>query len=446
MSNTPNYRVGVGRLVTDRYDFQNHIDGYSYRHEADNIELNPYLTIDGTQRKNVQEALTAALPYLVTPTLPDATSSVKGVIQLAGDLADVSSTASNVKVSGLRGYPITNSVPLNNDVLTYDSTLNAWKPAQPQNVFTAGGDLSGSNTSQTIVKLTGQSGYVYSDASHITFNSTSSMTRLYHKYTSSGDGNLFSIMAQDSSTGNGGPFEVRSGIGSGANCYNGNLSFYQGTVVSLKMSELSQVPTNTHRKVISLFSDISTTELPDDTGSGVVYLKNAWVDPGEGIPSGGAVLYSSDGKLNVLETSGNKFTISKSNTVYCNCTSKYGTSLYPYINYNSTDLDWASDEFVFGLSNIKSNDIVNVQFNGNLLIGGVSGIVKLVVQDDYASYRVIDQISKNSINDHISMSCSYKFDSDVTSANVGLMLQTSNASYPIQIYKPLSLFVQVIRL
>ncbi len=50
---------GYGRLTTDRFLFQHHVDGVQLRHKADQIDLNPQLTINSTPNiPNVQAALT----------------------------------------------------------------------------------------------------------------------------------------------------------------------------------------------------------------------------------------------------------------------------------------------------------------------------------------------------------------------------------------------------
>lgn len=133
-----NYIRGVGRLAVDRYQFQDHVDGYSFNHTADSVELNPHLNIDG-ERSTVQAALEAALPYLTTTSIPDANvTGTKGLITLAGgDLAGSGSTATSVKVSGLQGTPIS---PMGSITSGYVLSWNgsSWVPAEaytPSNQF-----------------------------------------------------------------------------------------------------------------------------------------------------------------------------------------------------------------------------------------------------------------------------------------------------------------------
>lgn len=119
---TPNFKPGVGRLVTDRFDFQNHTDGYNFNHKANQIVLSPTISISGTQT-NVQGALTAIVASLAAPSVPDASTSVKGVIQLAGDLAG---TATSVSVVKLNGKPIVSTIPNTNELLIW--TGSTWEP------------------------------------------------------------------------------------------------------------------------------------------------------------------------------------------------------------------------------------------------------------------------------------------------------------------------------
>jgi hypothetical protein len=118
----PNYKPSIGRLVTDRFDFQKHVDGYNTKHNADKIVLNPPVTITGT-KTNVQDAIAALSLLISPPSIPDATTSTKGIVQLAGD---INGTATSVSVIALRGYPVANLTPNLSDLFTWDGS--AWTP------------------------------------------------------------------------------------------------------------------------------------------------------------------------------------------------------------------------------------------------------------------------------------------------------------------------------
>jgi hypothetical protein len=55
----PNYNLPAGGLATSRYDFENHIEGLAFRHNANQIDIIPSVTINGTQYITVADALVA---------------------------------------------------------------------------------------------------------------------------------------------------------------------------------------------------------------------------------------------------------------------------------------------------------------------------------------------------------------------------------------------------
>jgi hypothetical protein len=149
---TPNFVPGVGRLVTDRYDFEAHVEGTAFRHNANQIDLFPTLVIENTTCTTVQQALNELTQFIVAPTVSPATYTSLGTIQLAGDLYVPGSTATNPKVGGLQGYPVSTLPPTDGQVLTFNA--GAWGPAAPSG-FIPSHDLSGSLTSQTVIGIQG---------------------------------------------------------------------------------------------------------------------------------------------------------------------------------------------------------------------------------------------------------------------------------------------------
>ncbi len=151
---TPNYKPGVGRLVTDRFDFQKHIDGQDFRHNADQINLTPPVTL-GTPQTNVQSAIEQIKVILdgsIAPLIPDATTLQKGIVQLAGDIGG---TATSVSVLALRGYPISATAPtIVGQVLTWNGS--AWIPQSLSGAFTFAGDVTGNAGATTVVALNGK--------------------------------------------------------------------------------------------------------------------------------------------------------------------------------------------------------------------------------------------------------------------------------------------------
>lgn len=60
---TPNYKPGVGQLVTNRYDFENHIEGNSFRHNATQIDIaNPSAAPGGAT--TVESALDVVATFI----------------------------------------------------------------------------------------------------------------------------------------------------------------------------------------------------------------------------------------------------------------------------------------------------------------------------------------------------------------------------------------------
>jgi hypothetical protein len=79
MSHDTTFTSGIGRLAVDRYDFKDHVDGYSDKHNADAITVTPGITLDGSSRTDVYTALTA-----ISSQLADLALSGKGFL-LVGD-------------------------------------------------------------------------------------------------------------------------------------------------------------------------------------------------------------------------------------------------------------------------------------------------------------------------------------------------------------------------
>ena len=150
---TPNFNPqSGGRLVTDRYDFEAHVIGTNFRHIADQIDLSPTITIGGSPTTDVQDALNALnnLINAFTPVL--ATTSVLGIIQLAGDLNGSGTTATTPKVSGLQGFPVLSTPPgASGKVLTWGGS--SWSPQ----FITLGGDIQGAYTSNKVTAISGPS-------------------------------------------------------------------------------------------------------------------------------------------------------------------------------------------------------------------------------------------------------------------------------------------------
>lgn len=64
MSNTPNFRTGVGRLATDYFDFLKHTQGTDFNHNSDGILINPAINLNGTNYTDLTSALEGLSNYI----------------------------------------------------------------------------------------------------------------------------------------------------------------------------------------------------------------------------------------------------------------------------------------------------------------------------------------------------------------------------------------------
>jgi len=299
---TTNFRSGVGRLATDRYDFQNHIDGSPPYHKASIITLDPAIVIDSVSCTNVQTAITQLAPFAVA--VPDATISTKGIIQLAGDL---SGTATNIVASAsrLRGYDVSLIAPtIAGQVLTWSSASSYWYPAAIPVQFVPGNDLQGTSTNQEVIGITGISDQTLIKCNTLQFDGDLLAPKIMQEETRN-NGATLSILAQNSSLLAGGDVAISGGYG------NSELGSVQLQIqpTDSTFSTLLHAISIDNRRILGLVSntEITNTEMPASTGDLVVYLKNAVANPSSssGVrPVNGCVVYSSNGVLCVKQANG----------------------------------------------------------------------------------------------------------------------------------------------
>lgn len=297
----PNFNSPVGRLATDRYDFESHLEGTNFRHNATQIDLNPGLTVALVPQGTVQEALAALAALSVPPSVPDATISTKGIIQLAGDIAG---TSTNVKVTGLQGFPVSTLTPTASQVLTWSGT--AWTPTASGSGFVASGDLAGTNVSQQVIGLTGTAGFITITGNVLGFASTSS-PGIFQSPTSIANGKDFNFRAQDSTGAglNGGTVRIGGGA-AGAGGLRGGIRLESDGHNLLQVTE----PV-TGQRVLALVSDfnINAGNMPANSGDMVVFIADCLTPPTSGLPTSGSILYSSGGKLFVTQANGDNFSV-----------------------------------------------------------------------------------------------------------------------------------------
>ena len=327
----PNYKKDVGRLITDRYDFEKHLNGTDFRHNATQIDLYPTVVIDGSPKTNVQDAIKTLADIIYTPSLPEATATSLGVIKLSGD---ISGTAYNIIVNKIQGKPISTLVPTSGQVLTWEGAF--WSPSDPINIFSAGLDLSGNNIDQRVVKISGNDlGKVTIPASSFTF-SENSTPEFNQEDMASGNAIDFVISAQKSlASGNGGNVLISGGLGSSGDSGGVTLSLGGSDNKMLQASNFDS------RRILALCGETTITSANVPSGDLMVYVKDTASPPDSG-PIGGALLYSVDGQLHVRESSGNNFIIESISNESIPNPSIWGDATNQTYSYRSLDYTTAA--------------------------------------------------------------------------------------------------------
>jgi len=301
-----------GRLATDRYDFELHIEGKAFRHNATHIDLFPALVFDGYGlQTTVQGALNALSNLINPPPVPNATTSSLGIVQLAGDIGGV---ATNVVVTQIQGKPINTLVPNLNDVLTWNGS--AWGPSPSLNAFSANGDLSGTNVLQRVIGLTGTSGVVSAVCNTINFG-LGTVPLLTQTTNSSGNGIDFTIRAQASSLsgGNGGNVVLSGGTRvSGLGAVRGGAKLQLDGYTLVQLNEV--LP---GQRILSLVGsgNVTSTDMPSGSGDRVIYIRDVLFNDGYGSfgtipvtpPNNGTVVFSNGGQLWVQQSNGTQFAV-----------------------------------------------------------------------------------------------------------------------------------------
>jgi hypothetical protein len=302
---SPNYKNDVGRLVTDRFAFQKHITGTDFRHNATQIDLSPAITIDGNTVTTVQQAAEALAIITSPPIIQEATTIQKGIVQLSGDIGGIST---NVLVTKLQGKPISTITPISGDVLTWDNASSSWTPKPATNAFSAAGDLSGNNTLQQVVGVTGTAGTLRISCNILNFILSATPT-ITQTTTSIGHAKDLVIAAQSTTAVNsdGGDL-ILSGGDNGLGGIRGGVHLKMGAG-EIRMLQLAELPTD--RKIMSLLhnNDLQLADMPANTGDMVIYVRDTITPPTTGNPLNGTIVYSSGGQLWIKQQDGNNFPV-----------------------------------------------------------------------------------------------------------------------------------------
>lgn len=175
-----------------------------------------------------------------------------------------------------------------------DIALVDWGNINGVNTCTIGNGATGTYVTGTTVFMNTQ---------NIT-NPAASGAPTYSQASNSGNGNAYTIRAQSSSgsNGNGGRLQLRGGALNGSGL-KGPISLQlNGTTET--MIEIAEPATGGRRVVsLALGADITTTEMPANTGDKVIFIGNAATAP-TADSVGGGILYCEAGALKYRGTAG----------------------------------------------------------------------------------------------------------------------------------------------
>jgi hypothetical protein len=382
----------TGRLVLDRYDFDKHLDGSDFKHNANNINLVNSIedTTTHVHYTNVEDAI----HYIYSNAniqLPSATATLAGIVKLKGDLKDNQSNPSiflrdNITVVGLQKTPISSTLPNNNQVLRYISGSGSgsgkWEPSDITFSLTFDGDVSavrtGSNYTISVKELTGSGvdNNVIAKSAALTINNQGSFYINWVKTTAS-SANTLNLLGQESTVGSGGDIILTSGQGNTATNH-GKIKLSLNNLYSFGLS--TTLAGNNYTYLTGDFSpgdyslDAKGAVLIKDVGNSSVITGNI---------NGGVALYSYNGKLNLFYNDKNVIlgeldenVIEWGSTVKVN-TYKYSINQlanlapFSFLSKNSFKLD-----IIVVAKDITNNNYYseNISYFGNNISGTLSQI------------------------------------------------------------------------
>lgn len=314
MPQQPNYNRNTGRLTTDRFDFEKHINATDDRHDGYDIDMVPTIVIGGNSYTNVRAAIDALNAIVSPASVQDATTSVKGILKLAQDLAG---TASAPKVIGIQNRAISTLTPTDSQVLTWNGTTHVWEPQTSLSSFTTGNDLAGDNVSQQVISLTGSGGTsiqnrpIPINCGIVQFNSTVTSPSITQITTSSSVGAPLTIKAQSTSLANqpGGSLILSGGTKNGSGAKGGVSLRMNGGATTEMMLQL--VEPISGQRVLGLLKAgvVNSTDMPANTGDMVMFIGNTTTPPTSGTPANGVIMFADSGVLKIKQADGTVFPV-----------------------------------------------------------------------------------------------------------------------------------------
>lgn len=108
-----NFTPGIGGLATNRYDFESHIEGTAFRHNATQVDLKPPVEINGIPYFNVEDVLNAVSSFVT-----QAQANGQGFVTI-GDGYDCYAASDSTSPT-----PPNDSSPFDSTVPSLDAALN----------------------------------------------------------------------------------------------------------------------------------------------------------------------------------------------------------------------------------------------------------------------------------------------------------------------------------
>lgn len=166
------------------------------------------LQVTGTHQLNYQPVNLAGGANFVTGILPAGNQAAQG---LAGDLSGTTSAATVIK---LQNNSVASDAPANGEVLTWISANNQWEPYPiTAGSVTLAGDVTGIATANTVERLTGLLGVVTIGAEHLIWDNTLSHPKLMQAPVIGTSTSIVEVSGQNSQDGYGGYTYITAGIG-----------------------------------------------------------------------------------------------------------------------------------------------------------------------------------------------------------------------------------------